>query len=121
MSKNTYWLADEAGNKALVTGADERDRFLPLGWSLAEEPVDNELVWARHEGIADAALFPAQALAAWAAKGWVAGAPPEPVNPLNDGSLPVTAVTPLVGADAADENPPSTRSKTAASGTTKES
>jgi hypothetical protein len=80
MSK--YWLVDATGNKALVEGDDERDRFLPHGWALAEAPSGGEFVWARCEGVADPARFPADNLEAWEAKGWKPGAPPHPLDGL---------------------------------------
>jgi hypothetical protein len=81
--KQTYWLADRAGNKALVEGAAERDRWVPLGWAEADEPTGDELVWASFEGVEDPAQFPAEVfLEVWGPKGWTPSAPPEPVDPL---------------------------------------
>jgi hypothetical protein len=107
--KNTYWLRDAAGDYALITGADQRDRWIPLGWAEADEPSGNEFVWARCEGIQEPARFPAQALAdVWSAKGWQAAEPPSPVSPFNgdEGApvLPLTSVTPLSGATPGAES-----------------
>jgi hypothetical protein len=96
----TYWLVDETGTKALVEGAAERDRFLPLGWAETAEPTGSEFVWARHEGVADPARFPAETLEAWAVKGWLPGPPPAPFDVFAD--VPV-AVEPQPAAKAADK------------------
>lgn len=82
--KKTYWLVDTTGKTALVEGAAERDRWVPLGWSETDvEPDGDSLVWASCEGVEEPALFPAGVLAeVWSAKGWTPSAPPEPVNPM---------------------------------------
>lgn len=80
MSK--HWLVDATGNKGLVDGDDERDRFLPHGWTLGGPPSGSEFVWARCAGVANPARFPADALEAWAARGWAPGAPPYPLDGL---------------------------------------
>lgn len=101
--KITTWLVDETGTKALVEGADERDRLLPLGWSETTEPAGDEFVWCRHDGITDPARFPAASLEAWRARGWEPSGPP--------GSVPAQ---PLTIAQAEPEPAPEP-AKTAAS------
>lgn len=116
--KQTYWLADQTGKKALVTGAAERDRWVPLGWVEADEPAAGEFVYARHDGIEQPAEFPASAFReVWEPRGWVAGPPPEPVSPFNGDQLPAPASSPTPQPEKA---PKSTTSSTAAGGSTKE-
>ncbi|TBL44240.1 hypothetical protein EYA84_02010 [Verrucosispora sp. SN26_14.1] len=86
MAKTTYWMTDGYGAAALVEGADERDRWKPLGWSV----VDGEKalagvthVWLRHEDHGQRAKFPAGAVELWQAKGWHPSDPPEPTSPFN--------------------------------------
>lgn len=114
--KQTYWLVNAEGNKALASGAAERDRLVPLGWAETEEPTGDEFVWARHEGIADPARFPAASFAeVWQPRGWEPSTPPEPVTGFNT-EAPAPAVK---SADpAADQTPKSPTP--AASGNTKE-
>jgi hypothetical protein len=82
MTDKTYWLVDATGRKALVAGAAERDRWLPLGWADTTEPAGDELVFARAPGVEQPGVFPASALATvWAPKGWAPGAPPAPASP----------------------------------------
>lgn len=82
MAKQTYWIADELGNHALVAGADERDRWVRGDWSAADEPADGSVhIW--HEGIEQPGLVPVAALRdLWSHRGWVAGPPPGGVHPL---------------------------------------
>jgi hypothetical protein len=88
MSKNTYWLVDGEGTRALVEGADERDRLVRVhGWTETTAPDSGDFVWLRNE---DPALGPARLtweaaqLPAWAGRGWSPGAPqvgePAPVE-----------------------------------------
>lgn len=108
--KQTYWLVDAGGRKALAATAAERDRWLPHGWTVSTEPTGDELVWARFEGVADPGQFPAQAfLEVWGPKGWTPSAPPEPLDPLTGARLPAPE-TPPAPAE------PSTQAKTAAGG-----
>lgn len=92
--KNTYWVRDAAGDYALLTGTDQRDRWLPHGWTEVDEPTGQEFVWARHEGIQEPARFPANALReVWADRGWKAAEPPSPISPFNsDEGAPVIPV-----------------------------
>lgn len=97
----TYWLVDRNGDKALVTGADERDRWLPHGWAETEKPAGDEFVWATFPDVADPARFPAEAYYdVWEPKGWVASAPPEPVDPITGVRPPRPVPTPPAAAPA---------------------
>lgn len=109
--KNTYWLVDSTGDKALVEGAAERDRWVPHGWAEADEPTDNEFLWASYEGVADPARFPHGIFReVWEPKGWTPSAPPEPVDPLTGKRPP--RPEPTVAAPAET----SSKAKTAAGG-----
>jgi hypothetical protein len=85
MSKNTYWIADDEGTRALVEGIDARDRWTQVhGWSEAAEPDRHDFVWLRNEDPQFGPIrmtWEAAQLPAWSVRGWVPGAPPEPVNP----------------------------------------
>jgi len=83
MPKTNYWMADGYGAKALIVGADERDRWKPLGWAEADEPAAGERVWLRHEDHRGRALFPAEVVELWQAKGWQPSDPPAPESPFN--------------------------------------
>lgn len=76
-----YWLADAEDNFALVAGADERDRLVPLGWTVTDEPTDGWVhIW--REGIEQPGRVPVSALRElWGPLGWVAGPPPGGVHP----------------------------------------
>lgn len=77
----SYWIRGGGDDYARVDGADQRDWWSIYGWVPGDEPTGQEFVWARHEGIAEPARFPAAILAsAW--PGWEPSAPPFPVNPL---------------------------------------
>lgn len=105
MTEKTYWLVDAAGRKCLVTGAVERDRWLPLGWSDADEPVGDEFVWVHHAEVAEPGRLPVSAWReVWQAKGWQAGPPPEPVDPLTGARRP--APTPPVAAEVTTQAKP---------------
>lgn len=83
MAKTKHWLADGFGAKALVEGADQRDRWVPLGWSESTEPEPGERVWLRHEEHGGQALFPAESVDLWLRKGWQLSSPPIPESPFN--------------------------------------
>lgn len=109
-----HWLVGPEGDYAQVAGAEQRDTWKARGWTEADEPTGNSFVWARQDGIAEPARFPAGALAeVWSVKGWAAAAPPDPVSPFNGDQLPMPAAAPL---DAAAASKPTT----AAGGNTKE-
>lgn len=78
---NQYWIVDEVGDHALVTGAAERDRLLLEHWRTAEEPADGFVhIW--HEGIELPGRVPVSSLRElWSHRGWVAGPPPGGVHP----------------------------------------
>jgi hypothetical protein len=116
--KQTYWLVDATGDHALITGADERDRWVPLGWTPADEPIGDAFVWAWLDGITVPARFPAAALAeVFGPKGWVAGPPPQAVSPFN-GDQAVPAAAPTTSTAAAPAAP--AKSTVAAGDATKE-
>lgn len=104
---NKHWLTDGQDTFALVSGDDERDRLVPLGWSVSDEPTDGWVhIW--HEGIEQPGRVPAAALPElWGPLGWVAGPPP-------GGTHPVVSEPP---AAAPAESKP--QSKPAAGGTAK--
>lgn len=116
-NKQTYWLADANGNKALVEGAAERDRWLPVGWTESTEPSGDEKVWCRIDGVQNPALFPAAAIPElWGPKGWAPSAPPEPISPVTgESALAAPAPVPTTSAVEAAEQP-STKTAAAASG-----
>jgi hypothetical protein len=100
-NKQTFWLADAEGTRALVEGADTRDRFIRIhGWTEAAEPQRQDFVWLRHEDPALGATrmtWEAAQLDAWAGRGWTPGAPPEPgaaVEPEPPKSSPVKTSAP---------------------------
>lgn len=98
MAKTMYWLTDGFGGKALVEGAEERDRWKPLGWSESTEPAAGERVWLRHDVHGGRALFPAETVELWAAKGWQPSDPPPVPSPFNadqpaDVAEPVPTIT----------------------------
>lgn len=83
MAKNTYWMTDGYGAKALIEGADQRDRWKPLGWAETDEPAGDDRVWLRHEEHGGRALFPAEVVELWQQKGWQPSDPPAPESPFN--------------------------------------
>ncbi|MCZ7440814.1 hypothetical protein O7598_30805 [Micromonospora sp. WMMC241] len=85
--KKTYWLTDGYGTHALVEGAAERDRWVPRGWSEADEPAGAEMVWMHHPDTDGRQMFAAGVVETWRALGWVPSAPPEPVDVLHDAQL----------------------------------
>ncbi len=87
MAKNTYWLTDGFGRKALVDGADQRDRWKPLGWAEGDAPAGDDQVWMQHEAHGGRQLFTASVVSTWEALGWKPSAPPEPVDVLHDAQL----------------------------------
>lgn len=111
--KKTYWLADGYGVKALVVGAAERDRWVPLGWSEADEPAPDDRVWLRHEDHGGRALFPAPVVELWQQKGWQPSDPPPPVSPFNADQA--TAVVPAQAAaptETTEQTEPAPAAKT---------
>jgi hypothetical protein len=115
--KNTYWIADVDGTKALVEGTAERDQWIRVhGWTETGEPEGLEMVWLENEQHGGRAKFNAQAVPLWEGLGWKPSPPPEPEN------LAIPAEHPSRQQAAAGPEPaPKTPSKsTAASGDKKE-
>lgn len=104
--KTTYWMCTPAdGTYALIEGAAERDRLMPLGWQVTSEPGPTDFVYMSHEGIELPGRIPMQAAANWQAMGWMFSGPPAPVDLTKD-----PQPSPLVAALPA----PATSSKPAA-------
>lgn len=101
--KTKYWLRNPAdGTYAVADGAEERDRLIPLGHEVAEEPADPDFVWMRHAGIAEPARMPYGAREHNLARGWTFGAPPAPVDFTRDPHLvdPAPAAEPAAKSTA---------------------
>lgn len=79
MNKQTYWLADSAGTKLAVEGAQVRDYLAARGWTETSEATGDEFIWVRHPDIAGASRIPVASLEGWQAKGWEMGAAGVPV------------------------------------------
>jgi hypothetical protein len=81
MSKNTYWISDQDGTKALVEGVEERNFWVHVhGWSETTEPEGLEFVWLENDEHGGRAKFNAQAVPLWEPRGWHPSPPQEPVN-----------------------------------------
>lgn len=80
------WMKDAYGNKAHVP-SDERDAWVPRGWTEADEPAADERVWMEHGAHGGRALFPAGIAETWQALGWAPSPPPEPVDVTKDPAL----------------------------------
>ena len=105
--KQKYWLTDLAGTRAFVEGADERARWIPRGWTDADEPTDADLVWVRCEGVDEPGRLAYGALReVFHAKGWEPSAPPEPIDPITG----VRPPAPVPTADAAADSKPQAKS-----------
>ncbi|MBQ1064472.1 hypothetical protein [Micromonospora sp. C41] len=115
MAKTKYWLTDGYGAHALVEGAEERDRWVPRGWSETAEPTGEGRVWMRHTDHGGHQLFAAGVVETWRALGWEPSAPPEPVDVLHDEQL--VDVAAVQGGPAAQSTTNTTEA--AASGNTK--
>lgn len=87
--KTTYWVQNPAGERALVTGADERDRWAFHGWSPADEPGADfrGFVWMTHPDVGNPAPIAWEARAYWMGIGFQPSPPAEPVNPTKDPAL----------------------------------
>lgn len=123
MSKTSYWLTDTSGVKALIVGADERDRWSPHGWHPTADPVAGDLVWLQHETTGGQQVFAAEAAESWKGLGWHPSAPPEPLDLTKDPMLvdqaPPTVIRLEAPADA-EPDPKTPRTSRAASGAEKE-
>lgn len=83
--KKTYWIHDGGDTYALVTGIEERDRYVGAGWTETDEPTSG-FVMAWRDGIAKPGRPSVEALReVYQPAGWLAG-PPE------DGAHPFAAV-----------------------------
>lgn len=91
MTKQSYWISTVNGYFALVDGSDERDRWTPLGWRLADEPGPTDFVYLRKDGIEHPAPFAYAAVPTWQELGWLFSPPPEPVDVYRDPVPPVPA------------------------------
>lgn len=115
--KQTYWMADVDGTKAFVTGADERDRLIPLGWAVADEPASGDFVWLEHDEHGGRAKFTADAVPLWEPRGWHPSPPEEPVNPALPNLAAATAAPPAKtpapepAADVKPETPAKTKNE----------
>lgn len=117
MSKQSYWIRDIEGVKALVEGAETRDTWVKVhGWQLTEEPTSTDLVWLQHNETGGKARFAAEAAPQWAGLGWHPSAPPEPVDLTKDPQLVDQPAADLAPAAAAAAGKPKT---TAAAGADK--
>lgn len=82
--KKTYWMVDANGDKALASGAGERDQLLERKWVESDDPQRNEFIWMTHSQTGGVARFATNAQAAWEARGWSPSGPPEPVDVRKD-------------------------------------
>ncbi|MCX4470448.1 hypothetical protein OOK41_09030 [Micromonospora sp. NBC_01655] len=94
MTKKTYWMTNGYGSKALIEGADERDRWKPLGWSVVDGEPAAGMVWMRHEVHGGRAEFPIEVASLWQQKGWQPSDPPPPADPFNAAN-PADVATPV--------------------------
>jgi hypothetical protein len=79
--KKSYWIHDGGDTYALVTGAEQRDRYVGAGWVETEEPTAGFVtVW--RDGIAQPGRTSVVALReVYQPAGWLAGPPADGVNP----------------------------------------
>ncbi len=92
MSKNKYWIVNpNGGAKALVEGAEERDRWTRVhGWDEADEPVSGDMVHVTNADTGGQTTLPWDTLAEgayWHGVGFAPSAPPEPVDVTKDPAL----------------------------------
>jgi hypothetical protein len=99
--KNSYWIADAEGNKALVEGAEARDVWTKVrGWSVTDEPGPTDQVHVVNANPEiGAGRMPYAAVELHAGLGWSAGPPPEPYDLTKDPVLvdqaPASAAAPV--------------------------
>lgn len=85
---DTYWMRDDANTFALVVGADERDRLIPHGWVVVDEP-DQGFVHVWKDGIEQPGRAPvALHREVLSQAGWVAGPPPGGKRPVAPDAKP---------------------------------
>lgn len=76
-SKNTYWIADENGVKACVTGAEARDFWTKVqGYEETTEPAGLEFQWVRNEQHGGRGVMNHEAVLLHAGLGWFPSDPP---------------------------------------------
>lgn len=119
MSKQNYWIADSEGVKALVEGAEERNRWVQLqGWTEADEPQPGDRIWVHNSETDGRTVLPADVMGEgsyWRGVGFTPSAPPEPLDLTKDPALrDQPKPTPAARVVAAD----STTSKPAAADST---
>lgn len=106
--KKQFWVANLAGEKALITGVDERDRWSLHGWSETTEPDDSFRgpVWLTDPESGRAAPIAWDAREYWLGRGRVPSPPDEPVNPTRDPALTDVPEEPPVASAPVDKSPP---------------
>jgi hypothetical protein len=95
VSKQSYWIADpNGGAKALVEGADERNRWTQVhGWAEADEPGPGDQVWVHNSKTDGRTVMAADAIGTedggsyWRGVGFRPSAPAEPVDLTKDPAL----------------------------------
>jgi hypothetical protein len=92
-TKNVYWIADENGVKACVSGAAARDFWTRVqGYTETTEPTGHEFQWVRNEAHGGRGVMNHEAVLLHAGLGWFPSDPPAvPGLPENE---PVEAATP---------------------------
>lgn len=105
--KKTYWVANLADERALITGADERDRWSLHGWSETTEPDDNfrGSVWMTDPESGRSAPIAWAAREYWLGRGRVPSPPDEPVNPTKDPALTAVPDEPSAAPKPVDKSP----------------
>lgn len=100
MPKNTYWIADENGVKACVSGAAARDFWLRVhGYTETAEPAGLEFQWVRNTDHGGRGVMNHEAALLHAGLGWVPSDPP-PVPGLPE-SEPAAVAPPAESTTAA--------------------
>lgn len=95
-SKNTYWIADENGVKACVSGAPARDFWVRVhGYRETAEPTGTEFQWVRNAEHGGRGVMNHEAVVLHAGLGWFPSDPP-PVEglPENEPGAPSEAPRP---------------------------
>jgi len=92
-SKKTYWMTDGQA-VALVEGAEERDRLVPLGWTDSEKPGPGVQVWMQHAEHRGRAKFPFASVELWRPKGWSECSPELASDPFA-AEVPADVVAPV--------------------------
>lgn len=85
---NRYWVTSVDGAKAVLEGADARDRWTKVhGWTITTEPQPGDRVWLEHAETGGKQIFAAEAAPQWEGLGWHPTSPPEPVDLTKDPQL----------------------------------